>query len=461
MKVLIPPIYERNLDADDPLSNDLFGRKFFADNLSRLFQHTDDGLVITINSRWGDGKTSFIHFWKDRISQKSIFIPIYYDAFRNDFSDDAFLSIATSIQESLEKKLANDGFNPKNKKQLESLKKSSKDISKGLLKSSVGYATRVIASTIIKDEKILDDIDSFSQKLLFKTLEEDVDNRFDAFQAQKALVEDYQNTLKAILKGDSKEPLKVIFFVDELDRCRPDFAIQVIEKIKHLFSINNVFFVLAINKEQLLNTFTSVYGLQGENSEIYLQKFIHLETELPPMHGLSHESENDVLSSYIESLLSYCEISQHYGKNNSSFQAFVDLCSSKTLGMNPRGIERTISLIAIAIGSNPVEKISSLIDFIAPMAALKIAEPKLYISYQDGNFHESSEIPIRKTYFNFFKKLFTKDIRETASNAFVVEKVLEACKIINVYDFPGPVKRELFIHAMGTESVIYEHNQED
>ena len=53
---------------------------------------------------------------------------------------------------------------------------------------------------------------------------------------------------------------KIIIFVDELDRCRPTYAIEVLECVKHLFSVEGLVFVLALDDEQLRNTIASVYG---------------------------------------------------------------------------------------------------------------------------------------------------------------------------------------------------------
>lgn len=64
MKVLIPPIYERLKNEADPLSIEPFGRKTFVDNLTSLFKKTNDGLVLSINAGWGEGKTSFVKLWE-------------------------------------------------------------------------------------------------------------------------------------------------------------------------------------------------------------------------------------------------------------------------------------------------------------------------------------------------------------------------------------------------------------
>ena len=68
---------------------------------------------------------------------------------------------------------------------------------------------------------------------------------------------------------------KLVIFIDELDRCRPNFAVQLLERIKHYFCVENVIFVLSINSAELVNTVKTVYG-QNFDGYRYLDRFLHL-----------------------------------------------------------------------------------------------------------------------------------------------------------------------------------------
>lgn len=65
---------------------------------------------------------------------------------------------------------------------------------------------------------------------------------------------------------------KLWIFIDELDRCRPDFAVKTMEIIKHFFDITNVVFVFSVDLEQLSKTIQKVYGI-GIDTDAYLRKF--------------------------------------------------------------------------------------------------------------------------------------------------------------------------------------------
>ena len=67
-----------------------------------------------------------------------------------------------------------------------------------------------------------------------------------------------------------------------MDRCRPTYAIELLERIKHFFDIEGIAFVLAIDKTQLGHSIRSVYGA-GMDINGYLRRFIDLEYRFPPL----------------------------------------------------------------------------------------------------------------------------------------------------------------------------------
>jgi predicted KAP-like P-loop ATPase len=70
----------------------------------------------------------------------------------------------------------------------------------------------------------------------------------------------------------------LIIFIDELDRCRPLYAIECLERIKHIFGIKRLIFVLSIDKKNLAKSIQSQYGNIDTNN--YLRRFIDLEFDL-------------------------------------------------------------------------------------------------------------------------------------------------------------------------------------
>ncbi|HLV30011.1 MAG TPA: P-loop NTPase fold protein, partial [Chitinispirillaceae bacterium] len=102
-------------------------------------------------------------------------------------------------------------------------------------------------------------------------------------EKQKSLEElifNFKNSLEIITSQlFLNNQKKLVFIIDELDRCRPTYAVEVIEKIKHLFSVAGVIWVLVLNKDQMEKSIKHIYGTIDTNE--YLTKFIDVTTPLP------------------------------------------------------------------------------------------------------------------------------------------------------------------------------------
>ena len=100
----------------------------------------------------------------------------------------------------------------------------------------------------------------------------------ESVNAFKQYLSEFTSKLTDEMTDNGKK--KLIIFVDELDRCRPTYAVEVLECIKHLFNVEGVIFVLAIDEEQLRNAISAVYGVKVDGEE-YLRKFIDWQLKLP------------------------------------------------------------------------------------------------------------------------------------------------------------------------------------
>ncbi len=104
-----------------------------------------------------------------------------------------------------------------------------------------------------------------------------IENRLDELQERTNTVAAFKEALEQWAGADEGP---IVIFVDELDRCRPSFAVQLLERAKHFFEVPNVVFVLLLNKPQLEAAIKGVYG-SGIDAVTYLTKFITLTVTLP------------------------------------------------------------------------------------------------------------------------------------------------------------------------------------
>ncbi len=439
MKTIIPPIYERIKDKSDPFKCDSFNRKEFADNLTKLIQNTDHGLVLTINSKWGDGKTSFIKLWQMELENNERIIPIYYDAFANDFTSDVFMSIAVLIYKTLKEKYKKDGIASENKEQIKYLKKTSIKLGKELLKMGVNAAVAAFTGGLVENKKLSEWVVNSFKRLFWGTIELNVEKKFEAHNNSHSIIKEYQEKLSSLLEiENTNQPdnkRKIVFFVDELDRCRPNFAVEVIEKIKHLFNVKNVFFILAINKSQLLSTIASVYGVTNEESSIYLQKFVHLETKLPPMLRSNNNGNVSNLEIYISDLIKELDIEKSILPEPIIVKTLNDFSQENYMSLNPRSIERIMTYIAIAFNSIEVKLGEELKKQLVVMSALRVGEPALYEKFKTGQISRDSKDNSQR-YFEWMKNFFKGERIDTASQVMNINGIADACNILDVYEIP-------------------------
>ena len=128
---------------------------------------------------------------------------------------------------------------------------------------------------VYKDGK--DVYDSVSDEITGK-LKEHIEKKIENHHLEKETIQDFKKELNQ-LADKLEKPL--VFIIDELDRCRPDFAIRLIERIKHFFDIPKIVFVLVMNKPQLLQSVKSFYGYDSEMNGDYLEKFVDFTVHLP------------------------------------------------------------------------------------------------------------------------------------------------------------------------------------
>ncbi|WP_168177291.1 P-loop NTPase fold protein [Pseudomonas sp. PA1(2017)] len=426
MKIIIPPIYERSSSSRED-GADFFKRQTFSDNLTRLFTNADEGLVVSIDAAWGDGKTAFVRKWIEGIKDGGELLPIYYDAYKNDFTSDAFLSIAVAIQKKLEETVGRKR-GKRSKELMEGLKSSTLKVAKESLKLASGVAVSNLSGGML-GVKTGDMIGDF----INDTLSYRAKDRLDAHLQIEENIEFYKKSLSDILNGPGLAK-KIVFFVDELDRCRPNFSMEVIEKVKHLFSVRGVIFVLVINKSQILNTISHTYGVSEKDSEIYLQKFVHIETSLPSLRR-SFDKSSSGLVGFLDQLFIEHEMKEdliEYDRDG-----FFEFIGPLMLNLNPRSIERLFSMAATVLLTMSEEGRGGVIShMIFVSVAVRVYDNRYYQEkYRSGYFVSShgSDIEIHKHCYKYLENAYGDIISKHASNAYKIDILKSVCEYIDMF----------------------------
>ncbi len=250
------------------------GRKESGQKLSELVEKISEPVVIAVDGPWGSGKSHFLKLWTGAhtLENEGLAKVIYFDAFKNDYFDDPLVALVGQIFEDFSKDKAPDG---KMKTLLKQAGRLVKPATRIALAMGIGFVGETLSGAAAAG---IQAVEKEGEKALDPVWENEA-NRRDAMEGFKQALKDL-----TIENGSEDKPQKIVIIVDELDRCRPDFALNMLETIKHFFAVENVIFVLGVNLVELENSVKARYGA-GIDAGRYLQKFIHLRFELSPQIG--------------------------------------------------------------------------------------------------------------------------------------------------------------------------------
>lgn len=270
---------------------DLWDRERLGVQLTNYVDRLNCGAVLALDARWGEGKTWFVRHWKKHLEDENHNV-IYLDAFANDYLEDPFLVISSEITGCLSQDTDVDQSHINNFKEkaaaayqalLPSLPKVLLTLGLNLISGGVFGA---LAQQVHESgEKVIESAtDTLGEKI-----QESIEVKIENHEADKNTLLSFKNEL-AKLADELEKPL--VFIIDELDRCRPDFAIRLIERIKHFFDIPKIVFVLVMDKAQFSKVVCHNYGYDEKLGEEYLDKFIDFLIPLSPVSGLYSNNES-------------------------------------------------------------------------------------------------------------------------------------------------------------------------
>lgn len=232
-------------------------------NISSLLSHVQSPLVFSVNAPWGAGKTTYLKMLNAQLKADGV-CSVYFSAWETDFASDPLLAFIGELNESLSSYLS-DG---KLKKAWNTAIKAGGHI----IKRAVPVAVKVATVGLVDAEKI---VEEEAAKLAESFSKDMVEN----YARNKEAIVVFKSNVRKILEGE-KGLKRLCVFVDELDRCRPTYAIELLERVKHLLDIEGLVFVLALDKAQLAHSIKAVYG-SGFDAHGYLKRFIDIEFSLP------------------------------------------------------------------------------------------------------------------------------------------------------------------------------------
>lgn len=286
------------MSVEDIWADDLLGRREDARTLidflvrrhaERSAAGSRGAYVVNLNAGWGYGKTFFIERLEKQLSAEG-HLTASVNAWRDDSSKEPVIAVMAAIEKSLEPHFAG-------RKALAAIwgtaKSQSAKIVASLIKGAGRQLLRRYTGEAINDiSELLDergidlpamdaDAPASATAAISAPIETLLTNYIDSkiadYEERIQSTLEFQNRMHALLEElDKDRKVKLPFFIliDELDRCRPTYAIEMLEQVKHLFDLENTVFIIATDGDQLSHSVRAVYG-EGFDGKRYLLRFFH------------------------------------------------------------------------------------------------------------------------------------------------------------------------------------------
>lgn len=328
---------------EEAWQGDLWDRKRLGIQLTNYVDRLQCGAVLALDARWGEGKTWFVRHWQKHLENEGHNV-IYLDAFANDYLDDPFLVISSEIASKLDQ-TADKSLVYKFKKAAAVLQQGLLTQAPTIIASMISFALTggIIPFLKIDNDSIKDKYEDIVDKVtdnIGEKVTEAIQKKIDDYEEEKQSLNAFKETLAKLAESLDK-PL--VFIIDELDRCRPDFAIRLIERIKHFFDIKNIVFVLVMDKTQFSKVVCHNYGYDEDLGEKYLDKFVDF---LVPLPKISYASKKQLL--HFDALRTFLK---DVGESLSDI-CLIFYFSQYGEYLSPREIRKKINIYALLKTSN-------------------------------------------------------------------------------------------------------------
>ena len=257
---------------------DLIDLRDFSKRLMQFIEvehHFVDGsLVIGLSSKYGSGKTTFFRMWQNELKKTDTangqVTVVSLNAWESDYIGDPLFSIISALV----------GRVQESGKKADSIVSAAKDL---------GWFATAVGGQVVSKFTGIDPMAAGEVAEKKKAAREaQVSVPMDAFTAYQARESAMVRLKAALEKFVSESETKILFLVDELDRCRPDFAIAYLETIKHIFDLPGATFILAADRHHLRNSARTAFGGDLDFDEYY-RKFVHREVTLPPLKDEAYQ----------------------------------------------------------------------------------------------------------------------------------------------------------------------------
>lgn len=316
-KTRTAPLQAQAILIDDVESYPTHAFDSLSKTISNIIRNSTPHFTIGIYGEWGTGKTTLMKsIEKDLVTENSqrpnqTFLPIWFNAWKYEREENlASVSLMKTV-----------GYAMANHDKFDQL---SKTIFKGLTIVGKDVMQQIAMQAVAKKRELAD---------------EEIDEKMDYLNTlyrDSVYYEGLDKIKDQMTKIRENGDHRVVIFIDDLDRCSPIKALEVLESIKLFLDIEGFVFVIGLSHKTVTQLITQAYKMTGIQGDDYIKKIIQIPIKIP---SWTRESVVDLINNSIVTKL------------NSDYTKFLQQNSgmiAKIVGYNPRQLKRFINNVIIA-----------------------------------------------------------------------------------------------------------------
>ena len=305
-------LFQRGLILTDDIASDpILDFNLYSNAIVNIVRNSHPKFTIGIFGDWGAGKTTLINFVDKALQIDKDLIRIKLEAWRYKREQFPLVSLLKSIAYALPAE-----------KQFEELKQKLETSAINFLKKTPDILTSIISKYVSEEDEISHEMfESFKKELnskiqLIAELDRDT-VYFDGFEEIKKEIKNLRLNNPAF---------RIIVFVDDLDKCSPKKALEILELIRVFHDIEGFVYIIELSHDMIIKLSNMENNETSNDGEHYIKKLIQIPITLPKW------SNQDIVN-LVKDLVKK-------GMIHDKFKEVVD---------------KNIELISVAIDNNPRE----------------------------------------------------------------------------------------------------------
>lgn len=348
-------------ESDNP---DKLGTGKYADSLAHFIMNCDTPLTIGVQGEWGSGKTSLLNMILEDIEETEFnargntvmrgadkYCTIWINTWEHSLLKDAEGCLISIVEEIIEKIAAVDGSWQKAQK----AKAALGTLARGALKVSAGL-TLGLKGAEVAEELVGGSGGSNSVKQLRNSLDEIIQTVVDGKNATE----------------------RFVIFIDDLDRLEPAVAVQVLELLKNIFTVEHCVFVLAVDYQVVVKGLKDKFGEPSSENEWEFRAFFDKIIQLPFMMPMAKYNLKNYINKLLIDDIGYISRGEKRQIEDGGLAKIVKY----SLGHNPRAMKRLLNSLSLIKIQN-AEKFETDTDTrlrktIFALVCLQISYPRVY-----------------------------------------------------------------------------------